>query len=214
MLTKTKPAHALTAADVMSRAVLTVPRQMPLRDAAGLLWRAGVSEASVVDELGRFVGSLSAVDCLRRAEEGASGPSDDPAPSCRFQVKGRLLTGEGAVICTLPLGTCPLQSAQPTTAGRHTAVCRQPTGVLSDWQQVPEASPDDSVQRYMTSDVLTASPRTPLPELARMMIDARICLAPVIDERGHPVGVVSSTDILRAGAREWLGSGHPAAALC
>jgi CBS domain-containing protein len=212
MLTKTKPALALTAADVMSRAVLTVPRQMPLRDAAGLLWRAGVSEAPVVDELGRFVGALSAVDCLRWAEEGPSGPSLGPAPSCRFQVKGRLLTGEEAVICILPPGTCPLQAVRPTTAGRHTAVCRQPLGVLSDWQQVPEGSPDDSVQRCMTSDVVTASPQTPLPELARKMIDARTRLAPVIDERGRPVGVVSSTDILGAVAWEWLGSGHPAAA--
>jgi CBS-domain-containing membrane protein len=206
MLTKTKPVIALTAADVMSRAVLTVPRQMPLRDAAGLLWRAGVSEAPVVDELGRCVGALSAIDCLRWAEQGTSGPSDGPAPSCRFQVKGHLLTGEKAVICTLPPESCPLQVLRPTTAGRHTSVCLQPTGVLSDWQQVAEGFSADSVQSSMTSDVVTATPETPLPELARLMIDARTDRVPVIDERGRPVGVASCTDVLAALVRDDLES--------
>lgn len=67
-----------------------------------------------------------------------TAPVDGPAPCCLYQVKGRLLTGEEAVICTLEPGACPLQRERPTTAGRHTVVCLQPQGIFSDWQQEAE----------------------------------------------------------------------------
>ena len=59
----------LTAADLMSRDLTTIPEKMPLRGAARLLRRAGVSGAPVVDARGRCVGVLSATDFLRRAED-------------------------------------------------------------------------------------------------------------------------------------------------
>jgi CBS-domain-containing membrane protein len=200
MLTKAKPAPALTAVDVMSRAVLAIPRRMALRDAARLLWRAGVGAAPVVDEQGRCVGLLSAVDFLRWAEEGCPAAGDGPVPCCRYQEKGRLLGGGEAALCTLPAGGCPLQSARATAAGRQALVCLQPTGVLCDWQQVP----DGSVEGHMTSEVITASPTAPLAELARLMTGARVHRVPVLDDRGRPVGMVSTTDVLAAVAREWL----------
>jgi CBS-domain-containing membrane protein len=136
MVTTAKALLELTAEEVMSRDVVTVPRTMPLRDAARLLRRADVSGAPVVDERGRCVGVLTAADFLRWAEDGCPGEADDPASACSYQTKGRLLTGEEAVICTLAEGSCPLQRMRPTTQGRHTAVCLAPTGVLTDWQQV------------------------------------------------------------------------------
>jgi len=205
MLTKKKPTLALTATDVMSRAVLTIPRQMTLRDAARLLWRAGISAAPVVDEQGRCVGLLSAVDFLRWAEEGCPAPGDGPVPCCRYQEKGRLLGGDEAALCTLPAGRCPLQSARVTDTGRQALVCLQPTGVHCDWQQVP----DDSVEGHMTSEVITARPTADLAELARLMTGARVHRVPVIDDRGRPVGLVSTTDVLAAVAREWPGPASP-----
>jgi L-aspartate semialdehyde sulfurtransferase len=60
----------------------------------------------------------------------------------------------------------------------------------------------------MTSDVVTTSPTAPLSELARMMTGGRIHRIPVVDERGRPVGIVSTTDVLAAVARDWLCSAH------
>ena len=66
-----KDLFELTAADIMSRAVQTIPEDMPLQDAARLLSKAGVSGAPVVDAAGRCVGVLSASDFLHWAERGA-----------------------------------------------------------------------------------------------------------------------------------------------
>jgi CBS domain-containing protein len=62
---------ALIAADLMSRPVESIPRDMPLQDAARRLSKAGVSGAPVVDGSGRCVGVLSASDFVHWAERGA-----------------------------------------------------------------------------------------------------------------------------------------------
>jgi CBS domain-containing protein len=53
---------ALTAADLMTVPVRTIPQEMPLREAARLLHRANISGAPVVDGEGRCVGVLSSSD--------------------------------------------------------------------------------------------------------------------------------------------------------
>jgi CBS domain-containing protein len=205
MLVPSKPLLALTAEDLMTREVVRVPEEMPLRDAAHLLRQARVSGAPVVDEQGRCVGVLSAADFLRWVEEEGRGGEAGPLPACPYQVKGRLLSGEEAVICTLAEGNCPLQEMRLTTGGRRSAVCLQPGAVLSDWQQVFENLPPSAVRCYMTSEVVTVAPHTPLPEVARTMIDSHIHRVIVVDEERKPVGVVSSTDLL--GALVYSGTG-------
>jgi CBS domain-containing membrane protein len=68
MLTATKPLTALTAADVMTRDLVLIPRQMSVRCAARLLSEACVSGAPVIDRRGVCVGVLSAMDFLRHAQ--------------------------------------------------------------------------------------------------------------------------------------------------
>lgn len=58
--------------------------------------------------------------------------------------------------------------------------------------------PGDAVSRYMTTDIVTTGPETPLSRLARMMIDAHIHRLIVVDEKQRPIGVVSSTDLVAA----------------
>jgi CBS domain-containing membrane protein len=67
-----KPLLALTAHDLMSEALLMVPREMSLPMAARLLSRANVSGAPVVDDAGRCVGVLSATDFIHWAENPAA----------------------------------------------------------------------------------------------------------------------------------------------
>jgi CBS domain-containing protein len=192
----TKTLLDLTASELMARDVVLLPEHISLRDAARLLRRARVSGAPVVDEQGRCVGVLSAADFIRWAEQEGCGTEQVPFSDCPFQVKGRLLTGGEAVICTLAEGNCPLQVVLPATGGRHTARCLLPSSRFSDRQPVIEDLPSDSVRRYMTASVVTGSPQTPLPELARMMIAAHIHRILVVDEGHRPLGVVSSTDLL------------------
>jgi CBS domain-containing protein len=71
----------LTAADVMSSDVLTLPREMSLRSAARLLSRARVTGAPVVDEGGRCIGVLSATDFMNRTGDPGRRPRH-ATPAC------------------------------------------------------------------------------------------------------------------------------------
>jgi CBS domain-containing protein len=65
-----RPLLDLTAADLMKAPVLTIPQDTPLREAARLLARSGISGAPVVDEGGRCVGVLSSSDFVTWAGKG------------------------------------------------------------------------------------------------------------------------------------------------
>lgn len=68
----TKPLTQMLTADIMSRAVVAVPQDMLLQDAARLLAREQITGAPVVDAAGRCVGVLSATDFVHWAEKGNS----------------------------------------------------------------------------------------------------------------------------------------------
>jgi CBS domain-containing membrane protein len=162
MVPATKPLLELTAADLMSRDVVTIPWQMSLRAAAHELAQAHVSGAPVTDEQGRCVGVLSATDLVRWLERG------EQASRHHF----------------------------------HASLC-----FCSDWGVLDiDVLPPDAVSRYMTADVVTATPETPVGQLARRMLDAHIHRIIVTDGRGRPAGIVSTTDILAAVAGEALRS--------
>jgi CBS domain-containing protein len=60
----------LTAADLMSAPVMTIPQETPLREAARLLSRSSISGAPVVDAQGRCIGILSSSDFVTWAGKG------------------------------------------------------------------------------------------------------------------------------------------------
>src|SRR5262245_51392569 len=182
-----KPVHALAAGDVMNRNVVVLPQQMLVREAACLLHRARVSAAPVVGESGRCVGMLTAADVFRWVEAGCPEAVVSPVLTCPYQVRGRLLNGDMAVICTLSDGSCPFQALQPTTGGRHTDVCMR---------QGNQQPPRGALPRYVTTDIVTVGPQVPLLELVRQIIDARADHVVVLDELGRPTGLVSATDVL------------------
>jgi CBS-domain-containing membrane protein len=66
--TATKPFVTLTAADLMSRDVITIPKHLSLRKAAHLLSNANVSGAPVIDGRGVCVGVISATDFIHLAD--------------------------------------------------------------------------------------------------------------------------------------------------
>ncbi len=78
---------------------------------------------------------------------------------------------------------------------------------------VREASPSDAttlsiwemnylwaqlnVEKVMTRKVIVARPDDPLLDIAQIMLDRKISGLPVIDERGHLVGIITESDIFR-----------------
>jgi CBS-domain-containing membrane protein len=190
----------LTAGDVMSRDVVSVSHETPLREAGQLLLLHQISGLPVVEPGGTCVGVFSAIDLLRWALElrGGVAPKVPERPlSCIFQIKQGGVNGEEKVLCTLPFDACPLQRKE-----EGKVCCTSPHEVLADWQVVNvEQLPTENVGRFMTPDPVTVSIDTPLPELAQRMVDAHVHRVIVVDRGNRPVGIVSSTDLLAAIAR-------------
>jgi CBS domain-containing protein len=67
----------LKVKDVMTRRVICVAKDQYLSAAAGLFLEKGISGAPVVDEKGRCVGMLSAIDYVRRAHALRTEPDGD-----------------------------------------------------------------------------------------------------------------------------------------
>jgi universal stress protein A len=65
---------------------------------------------------------------------------------------------------------------------------RQKTGSLDDIQ----------AEAAMTREVLTVTPRTSAWDAARLLAERKIGGMPVVDERGALVGIITTTDLLRA----------------
>jgi CBS domain-containing protein len=196
-----KPLFALTAEDLMTREVVRLPEDMPLRDSARLLMHHQVSGAPVVDAHGRCVGVLSAIDVLRLAGKNAdfTRPAAAASVTCPFQTRYRRPDGKELTLCTLPPGVCPIQVKETGAGGEQLFVCGDPHCVWADWQVLDFGDlPDEEVRRYMTPDPVTVPPDTPVRALARTLIDAHILRVIVVEEERKPVGVVSSTDLLAA----------------
>jgi CBS-domain-containing membrane protein len=112
-----KPLEALTAWELMSREVIQVPRWMTLRNAARLLLQSQISGAPVVDEGGRCVGVLSALDFVRWAEKGPDrGPAAPTmSPFSEWQVEDLEEVPEEAV--SLHMTPDPVMMATGATVG-------------------------------------------------------------------------------------------------
>lgn len=61
----------------------------------------------------------------------------------------------------------------------------------------PPTSEPRTAADLMSTELFTATPDTPIREIAHVMVDQRIGCLPILDERLHVVGVVSTTDVLR-----------------
>jgi CBS-domain-containing membrane protein len=69
MYTFTKSLQYLRAADLMKKPVQTVPQEMSLPTAGGLLQREQISGAAVIDGAGRCVGVISTTDFLNASSK-------------------------------------------------------------------------------------------------------------------------------------------------
>jgi predicted transcriptional regulator len=188
----------LTATDLQTRVVVTLPIGMPLRDAARALAEARVHGAPVVDPAGRCVGVLSVTDVARWAIRMSGGTPNHPR-TCGYQETHRSPGGQESILCNLPEGKCPFQAERILSDGRTVFECREPHTVLLEWQMVEmESLPTEEVRQYMTSEPVTVEESTPITALSRRMVNANVQRAIVVDSENRPTGIVTSTDLIAA----------------
>ncbi|KUO06261.1 CBS domain-containing protein [Streptomyces caeruleatus] len=65
-----------------------------------------------------------------------------------------------------------------------------------------------TVAELMTRDVVRARRDTPFKEIVRLLTENDVTAVPVVDDRDHPVGVVSEADLLRKSADQTDPSGR------
>jgi CBS domain-containing protein len=201
MLTLNKLLLNVTASDLMTADVVTVPEDMALPNAIALLISHKVTGAPVVDAGGRCVGALSHTDVARLALKYGPGSATGPRRplACGYQEHLVGPNGQEFIRCLLAEGSCPYQRPQTGANGEPILECVHPHGVSSEWQVVQlEGMPQGAVRTYMTADPVIVKADTPIGALARMMIDAGVHRVFVVDEQSRPVGIVSSTDIMAA----------------
>lgn len=190
MVTFRTPDTRLTAADVMTRDVITVQECTPAAEAAQFLISKSICGAPVVDGQGNCVGIFSAVDFARIA---ATLPDREVTPEiCPYQVHHRRVDGCDVTLCTLPVGQCPLQCPE-TEEGRVRNTCRFPHEIIVEWQPFePKLSPTDPVKRWMSAVPITVNSKTTLPECAARMEQARIHSLVIVDDEQHIVGILNT----------------------
>jgi CBS domain-containing protein len=71
---------------------------------------------------------------------------------------------------------------------------------IAPWGEVisVDDAPDNEIRHYMTAQLVTVAPTTPVGELAQKMVDAHIHRVLVVVEHDRPRGIITSTDILAA----------------
>ena len=62
----------------------------------------------------------------------------------------------------------------------------------------PGPSSEHTLAQVMSNHVLSAIPTTELREIARLMLDEYVSAIPIVDNSRHPVGILTTSDILRA----------------
>jgi CBS domain-containing protein len=64
------------------------------------------------------------------------------------------------------------------------------------------------VKNFMTRQVVTVTPETPILDAARLMLDHKISGLPVVNDGGRVVGIISEHDLLRGGKGD-VGTNRP-----
>ncbi len=182
----------VTLAQIMSRDVKTVTPETTLRELAEFLVEERVSGAPVVAS-GRLVGVVSATDLLEFDSEDRSVPSFRPGGDADP------LSGEDE-----------WQEAEGDAAASYYADLWVDAGAMVETRLATEspewnALDDHDVSEVMTARLLSVPSSAEVQEAARRMTESDVHRLLVMDD-GRLVGLITSTDIVRAVARHGLGS--------
>lgn len=111
---------------------------------------------------------------------------DVPCP-----LRGREMTLEHCSVCSR------LQTLVVTPTGRGTSLmCLMPAD-LDTSPGADSAGPSAVISQIMTAHVICVRPDLPVSELGVVFLETGISGAPVVDEEGKAIGMVSKTDLVR-----------------
>ncbi len=199
-----------SAADVMTREVVTVQPETDLATAAHLMVTRGLKRMPVVDAEGRLVGMLSRFDILRSLVDGAPHPAPEPAgpaAPASARVAAVMSRDVARVGPDAPLPELlDAVVASPLNCAVVTDSAGRPLGLVTDAELLRRLSPADqpSAVRVLMSKLpfVHQTPET----------QARLCQATGSCARDlmiAPVATVSEDEPVRSAARRMLEARPP-----
>ncbi len=215
-------AHGLTAAEVMTRDVVTVPPDLSVLEATRLMAQRRLKRLPVVDAAGRLLGMVSRVDLLRTVAEGYPVPEQQPSHVRPARLVADVLRRDvptvslqaplpeviDAVISTR-LNRAVVIDAQQRVVGLVTdaelvrRLGAQPGVVTRLMRRVASVPVINDVKAadLMVADVVTTGPDVPIEVAMRDMLAQKHKLLPVVDTEGRLLGIADRFDLLQAIAR-------------
>ncbi len=216
-------ANGRTAAQVMTREVVTVAPDMSVLEAAHLMAQRRLKRLPVVDTSGHLLGVVSRVDLIRTVAQGYPAPEQQ-----RIQEKPARLVGD---IVRTQVPTVSLQASLSevidaivsTRLNRAIVIDEEHhvlglvtdaelvrrlgerPGIITSLMRRAAAVPttnDVKVADLMLTDVVTTRPEVSVEIAMRVMLAQKHKILPVVDEQGRLVGVVDRFDLLQAIAQQ------------
>ena len=92
----------------------------------------------------------------------------------------------------------PVTSVHGTLVGKISNHDLLPYAHELEFVDSPGPSAGHKLARVMSSRVLSATPTTEISEIAHVMLDEQVRAIPILDSSRHPVGILTTSDILRA----------------
>jgi CBS domain-containing protein len=212
-------ANGRTAADVMTRDVITAQPDMSVLDAARRMAEQHLKRLPVVDASGHLLGIVSRVDLLRTVAQGYPAPEQPSEPHPPPQLVADVMRRDvPAVSLHAPLSE--VLDAIVSTRLNHAVVLdeqRHVAGVVTDAEvvrrlgehpgiitslmrraaAVPSADQVTAAD-LMIADVITTRPEVAMEVAMREMLAQRRKILPVVDAQGRLLGIVDRFDLLQA----------------
>lgn len=214
-----------TAADIMTRAVITVQANDPIRSAVAHMARDQLKRLPVVNEQEELLGLVSRIDIFRAVERhpGVAGADEAPRmgsavvelmvrdvptvkPDARLdeivaaleQSQRRrvvVVDAERRVVGIITDGDLLRRSQQVRHPGLLARLRRLVTGEAEISAALPDAN--ERAAELMSAPVITVQPETSLLEALRLMTRYAIKRIPVVDSDGRLVGLLGRASVLR-----------------